>query len=103
MRGMTVAMMVMAIMLNTSAGAGEGKKELHETALAVTGMVCSSCSSAVELALKKLDGVAEARADVEADQVQVRYDESKITPRQMVETIRKAGYQARLPVERTPR
>jgi len=96
-------MMAMATMFAASAGVGEGKLELHEAAIAVTGMVCSSCSSAVEQALKKLDGVAEARADIKADRVRVRYDGSKVTPRQMVETIRKAGYEARLPVEGAPR
>jgi copper chaperone CopZ len=79
--------------------AAEGNKDVQETNIAVSGMLCSSCASAVEQALKKVDGVTEAKADANTDLVRVRYDGKKVTPRQMAETIRKAGYQARWPGE----
>ena len=85
------------LILAAPAAAGQGKENLQETTIAVSGMVCSSCSSAVEQALQRLDGIAEARADVKADRIRVKYDGRKVTPRQMVEAIRKAGYQARWP------
>lgn len=91
------------LILAAPASAEQGKAGLQETTISVSGMICSSCSSAVEQALRRLDGIAEARADVKGDLVQVRYDGKKVTPRQMVEAIRKAGYQARWPGEQAPR
>ncbi|HEY6871262.1 MAG TPA: heavy-metal-associated domain-containing protein [Geobacteraceae bacterium] len=76
---------------------------LKETVIPVDGMICSSCAATVEQALRRLAGVVQARADVEADSVRVSYDGKKVTPRQMAEAIRKAGYRARPPGERAPR
>jgi copper chaperone CopZ len=90
------------LLLAASATAGQGKQVLRETTIAVSGMFCSSCSSTVEQALKKLDGVVEARADLKDDRVRVRYDGDKVTPRRMAEAIRKAGYQASLPGGQAP-
>lgn len=77
--------------------AGEISAATRETALAVSGMLCSSCSDMVEKTVKKLDGVSSAHADIRTDRVTVRYDATKVTPLQMVEALRKAGYQARWP------
>ena len=38
-----------------------------------------------------------------ADRVSVRYDTNRVTPQQMVEALRKAGYQARWPESPAPR
>ncbi len=96
---LTAGMAALLLILAASAAAGQGKQGLQETTIAVSGMFCSSCSAAVEQALKKLDGVAEARADLKVDGVRVRYDGNKVTPRRMAEAIRKAGYRARWPGE----
>ena len=82
---------------------GQEKQGLRETAIRVDGMICSSCTAAVEQALYRLAGVAQARADLKEDTVRVKYDGEKVTPRQMAEAIRKAGYQARWPAEKAPR
>ena len=100
---LTAGVAAFLLLLVAPAVAGSGKQELRETTIAVSGMFCSSCSSAVEQALKKIDGVAEARADLKADQVRVHYDGDKVTPRRMAEAIRRAGYRARLPGEPAPR
>ena len=100
---LTARMVALVLFLAAPAAAGQGKQELRETTIAVNGMFCSSCPSAVEQALKRLDGVAEARADLKADRVRVRYDGNKVTPRRMAEAIRKAGYLASLPGEQPSR
>ena len=87
------------LLLIMTATAGEAGRGMQETVIAVKGMVCSSCSNAVEQAVKRLDGIGEVRVDLKKDLVRVTYDPTKVTPRQMVETIRKAGYEARLPAE----
>ena len=61
-------------------------------------VICSSCTGSVEQALRKLDGVVEVKADIRKDAVLVKYNEKKVTPRKMLEALRKAGYPARLPV-----
>jgi len=99
MARLTAGMAALFLFLAAPAAAGPGKQVLRETTIAVSGMFCSSCSSAVEQALKKLDGVAEARTDLEDDRVRVRYDGDKVTPRRMAEAIRKAGYRSSLPEE----
>lgn len=93
----------MALLLVLAVPPAGAEREVREAVIAVRGMLCSSCAAAVEKALLKLDGVAEAHADVKGDRVVVRYDGEKVTPRQMAEAIRKGGYQARLPEERAPR
>lgn len=89
--------------LAAPAAAEQGTRLLRETTLEVRGMICSSCTIAVERGVRKLDGVVEAKADLKNDLVRVRYDGNKVTPPQLAEAIRKAGYQARWPAERAPR
>jgi Cu+-exporting ATPase len=77
--------------------AADGDRATKETLLAVRGMVCSSCSGSVEQALRNLDGVVEVKVDIRKDAVLVKYYEKRVTPQKMMETLRKAGYPARLP------
>lgn len=85
------------VILAVPAAAQQVRQPLRETVITVEGMVCGSCTAAVEQALKRLDGIAAAKADLKADLVRVRYDGEKVTPRQMAEAIRKGGYRARWP------
>lgn len=89
---------VLLLLLSKDAAAAEGEQEAKETtAITVRGMVCSSCSKAVRTALLKLDGVADARVDLKSETAFVRYEGRKVTPQQMVEAVRKAGYRASWP------
>lgn len=58
----------------------------------VGGMSCVRCSSAVENALKHLEGVASAEVSYASGKAEVVYDASKITPKRMEKAIIKAGY-----------
>lgn len=69
----------------------------RQVVIAVKGMMCESCGKELEKVLKKLPGVGAAVVDVANDRAMVTYDERQINPRQMVEAIHKAGYQAQLP------
>jgi len=63
--------------------------------LRVVGMTCSSCSSAVETALKGVDGVLEARADVLTHSAVVVCDDKVLLGiRQLVEAVEDAGFEA---------
>lgn len=68
-----------------------------ESVILIEGMTCASCSVAVRTALKKLDGVKDAKVSVADKRAFVEYEPGKVTPQQMVEAINKLGYRATLP------
>ena len=55
-------------------------------------MTCGHCKSAVEGALNELDGITSANVDLDADKVDVEYDDQKVTESSMVEAIEDQGY-----------
>lgn len=57
----------------------------------VTGMKCEHCEARVENALKELNGVNSAKADHNANNLTVDYDEANVTPEQMTEAINALG------------
>lgn len=75
----------------------EMKKGQTAVTLTVRGMMCASCQKSVENALSKLEGVTGVKVDMKKNLVGVTYDAQKVTPRQMVEVIEKAGFRAQLP------
>lgn len=60
--------------------------------LNVEGMTCGHCKASVEGALKKLDGVSEAEVNLDSGQVDVTFDESKVTVEAMKEAVEEQGY-----------
>ena len=57
----------------------------------VTGMKCEHCEARVENALKELNGVNSAKADHNANNVTVDYDEANVPPEQMTEAVNALG------------
>lgn len=55
-------------------------------------MTCAACSSAIEKALEKLDGVENVNANFSNNIVSVLYDPAETGKEQIVRTIKKAGY-----------
>ena len=66
--------------------------DMERINLRTDGMTCAACSSAVERALGKLEGIGEANANFSNNIVSVLYDPSKIGKEQIVSAIKKAGY-----------
>ncbi|MFO7261122.1 MAG: cation transporter [bacterium] len=62
--------------------------------LKITGMHCAHCVQAVKGALEKLDGVRSAEVDLSAGRAQVEYDETRVTPGQLVGAVMDEGYTA---------
>ena len=71
----------------------------RQVVISIKGMMCSSCGQEIEKTLGRMAGVGPVKMDVPNDRATVSYDERKATPRQLVEAIRKAGYEANLPAE----
>lgn len=64
------------------------KKEVN-----VVGMHCPSCAIAVELSIKDLDGVEEAKADLETNTVEVEYDTEKVSDADLAVAVKEAGFE----------
>lgn len=63
-----------------------------EKTISVQGMSCGHCKASVEGALKKLDGVSAAEVHLEEGNVDVTFDETKVTVDAMKEAIEEQGY-----------
>lgn len=58
----------------------------------VLGMHCAGCANNVERTVKGLDGVMNGAVNLAANNLSVEFDSGKITPEQIHEAVKKAGY-----------
>jgi copper chaperone CopZ len=66
---------------------------ITEKTLRVDGMTCDGCSSSVEHALKKVDGVVEAEAKYGTKgTVRVKYDDQKVGLAKIKQVINDTGF-----------
>ncbi|KAK9809274.1 hypothetical protein WJX73_000048 [Symbiochloris irregularis] len=68
----------------------------------VGGMHCSSCSNAVEKALRQLEGVQNASVALLKETAQVSYLPGQVAPAQIIEAIEEAGFEAETVNEQPP-
>lgn len=61
----------------------------------IEGMHCAACSAAVERVTRKLEGVQRSDVNLTMNRMEIEYDESKVTPEQIIGKIEKAGFGAR--------
>jgi len=66
--------------------------EISKVEMAISGMACAGCSSAVEKALSRLDGVANAKVDLARKIAYVDYDPAKLTLQDLKKAVERAGY-----------
>jgi len=67
-----------------------------EATLAVEGMTCASCTVTVRTAAKGVEGVYDARANVQKQSAWVSYDAKRTDPAAIAAAITHAGYKATL-------
>ncbi|WP_249871664.1 copper chaperone CopZ [Oceanobacillus saliphilus] len=60
--------------------------------LDVKGMTCGHCKMSVEGALNGLEGVTAVEVDLNSGQVEVSYDEAKVSLENMKEAVEDQGY-----------
>lgn len=60
----------------------------------VTGMTCSACSARVEKSVRKLAGIEDVSVNLLTGRMQVRYDQEKIQPDDIVACVINTGYGA---------
>lgn len=63
-----------------------------KAAFGIEGMTCAmGCAKAIEKNISKMDGVKSATVDFEKKIAMVEYDEAKVTPENLEETVTKTG------------
>ncbi len=62
----------------------------------ILGMNCSACSSAVERAVSKIDGVEKASVNLLTNSMVTTYDPSKVNDGEIIMAVEEAGYEARV-------
>jgi len=69
---------------------------MKKTKFVVQGMTCSSCSSHVERAVKKLQGIQSVNVNLLLNSMIVEFDENKISEKEIIEAVKNAGYGANM-------
>ena len=60
----------------------------------ITGMTCSACSSFVEKAVSKLDGVEHVEVSLLSNSMNVEYDDTLVSAQEIIHAVEKGGYGA---------
>ena len=66
----------------------------------IEGMHCAACSAAIERISRKLPGVESADVNLPMKTLSITYDETRLKSEELVRKIEKAGFKARLKVEK---
>ncbi len=61
----------------------------------ITGMSCSACSSHIENAVNKLDGIITVQVNLLSNTMDVNYDENIINTQQIIQAVENSGYGAK--------
>lgn len=69
---------------------------LNKEKFNVIGMTCSACSSHIDKAVSKLDGVNSVNVNLLNNNMVVSYDEKKLTSNDIINAVEKSGYKASL-------
>ena len=82
-----------------------GDATTRQITLPITGMTCANCVATVERSLKKLEGVSTAAVNLASERASVEFDPAKVGQRDLIERVRRAGYdialgEARLAIQR---
>ncbi|MCI0350503.1 MAG: cation transporter [Acidobacteriales bacterium] len=82
-----------AVFLTLALSAVAAFAAINEKTLRVDGMTCGGCSSSVEQAIKKLDGVVEVEAKPDPKgTVRVKYDDQKVGLAKIKQVINDTGF-----------
>jgi copper chaperone CopZ len=71
----------------------------QKVSLTVKGMTCQGCANTITAALKMQPGVKKAVVVFDTSTATVEFSEGKVTPAQLAEAVKKAGYTAEVKME----
>ncbi len=58
----------------------------------IEGMHCSSCAMCIDMDLEDLEGIKKAQTSYAKQETDVEYDEEKVELKDIIETVKKSGY-----------
>ena len=67
---------------------------MREEKYDISGMHCAACSASVEKVTRKLPGVERSEVNLTTEIMTISYDESQVTPEQIIAKVEKAGFGA---------
>ena len=60
--------------------------------LKIEGMHCTGCSTRLEKVLNNVDGVESAKVSLEEKKADIKYDETQVNEKELIEAIEDAGF-----------
>jgi len=77
-------------------GLSNKSEERKKISLGIVGMTCASCAQTIEKALKGHAGVERANVNFASEKAYLAYDPRTTNKKELIETVRATGYDARL-------
>ena len=65
---------------------------MKEVKLNIEGMHCTGCSTRLEKVLNNVDGVESAKVSLEEKKANIKYDETQISEKELIEAVEDAGF-----------
>lgn len=67
---------------------------MKEVKLNIEGMHCTGCSTRLEKVLNNVDGVEGAKVSLEEKKADIKYDETQVSEKELIEVVEDAGFKA---------
>lgn len=67
---------------------------MKEVKLNIEGMHCTGCSTRLEKVLNNVDGVESAKVSLEEKKADIKYDETQVSEKELIEVVEEAGFKA---------
>lgn len=65
---------------------------MKEIKLNIEGMHCTGCSTRLEKVLNNVDGVEDAKVSLEEKKADIKYDETQVSEKELIEAVEDAGF-----------
>lgn len=67
---------------------------MKEVKLNIEGMHCTGCSTRLEKVLNNVDGVEHAKVSLEEKKADIKYDETQVSEKELIDVVEDAGFKA---------
>ncbi len=67
---------------------------MKEVKLNIEGMHCTGCSTRLEKVLNNVDGVEDVKVSLEEKKADIKYDETQVSEKELIEAVEDAGFKA---------
>ena len=67
---------------------------MKEVKLNIEGMHCTGYSTRLEKVLNNVDGVEDAKVSLEEKKADIKYDETQVSEKELIEAVEDAGFKA---------